>query len=61
MFRKKKEKFNLYLDDIDYMDSEDDLLDEELLDDELLEEEIDLSASQLSDDLLMDDMDLLAE
>ncbi|MBR0410427.1 MAG: efflux RND transporter periplasmic adaptor subunit [Eubacterium sp.] len=57
MFRKKKEKFNLYLDEIDYVDSEDDLLDEELLDDDLLEEDIDDSSLQISDHMLMDDMD----
>lgn len=56
MFRKKKEKFNLYLDEIDYIDNEDDLLDEELLDDDFLEEEVEADLMSDSDQLLMDDM-----
>ena len=53
MFGKKKKKFNLYLDEIDYIDSEDDLLDEELLDEVLLEED----AGQISEE----ELDLIEE
>lgn len=55
MFRKKKEKFNLYLDEMEYLDSEDDLLDEEVLDDALLEEALP------EDALLEEDAELIME